>query len=161
MTEKYTPEKVAELVESEDALQPTWRLGMYGSRDDMYANVKPLVSRLADALTAVSAERDAAIRDRDAGFAESDHLSAKYYQRMRDAERVADVRRQTIATYERENAAWELQFHVAERERDRLHKAITEALEPKNINYGHLDIALERVERILRAALDKKGNGDD
>lgn len=40
----------------------------------------------------VSAERDQAVRDLDAGFAESDHLSAKYYQRMRDAEREMHAR---------------------------------------------------------------------
>ena len=37
-------------------------------------------------------ERDQAIRDLDAGFAESDHLSAKYYQRMRAAEREMHAR---------------------------------------------------------------------
>lgn len=40
------------LIEEARRLQPTWHRGMYGSRDDMYANVKPLISRLADALEA-------------------------------------------------------------------------------------------------------------
>lgn len=41
-------------------------------------------------------------------------------------------------------------------DRDRLLKAITEALEPKNIDYGHIYIALERVERILRDAIEER-----
>lgn len=40
------------LIDEARKLQPTWHRGMYGSREDMYANVKPLVSRLADALEA-------------------------------------------------------------------------------------------------------------
>lgn len=51
-----------------------------------------LVERLTDAIEALVKERDQAIRDLDAGFAESDHLSAKYYQRMRAAEREMHAR---------------------------------------------------------------------
>ena len=52
----------------------------------------PLINALADAIEALVKERDQAIRDLDAGFAESDHLSAKYYQRMRAAEREMHAR---------------------------------------------------------------------
>ena len=58
--------------------------------------------RLADAIEALVKERDNAIRDLDAGFAESDHLSAKYYQRMRDAEKHARMRASESADLERE-----------------------------------------------------------
>lgn len=77
-----------------------------------------LVERLADAiealvkgsaklpensvLEALVKERDQAIRDLDAGFAESDHLSAKYYQRWRDAEKHARMRASESADLERE-----------------------------------------------------------
>lgn len=52
----------------------------------------PLINALADAIESLVKERDQAIRDLDAGFAESDHLSAKYYQRMRAAEREMHAR---------------------------------------------------------------------
>ena len=104
-----------------------------------------LNDRLADALTAVSAERDTAIRDLDAGFAESDHLSAKYYQRMRDAER---------------------EQIKAEAERDRLHKAVTEALAcpvriPERMPLVAWPDYKDEVRRIPRAALEQEGDGDE
>lgn len=48
----------------------------------------------ADAIDALVKERDQAIRDLDARFEHSDHLSAKYYQRMRAAEREMHAREQ-------------------------------------------------------------------
>lgn len=51
---------------------------------------------------ALLAALDAATRDIDARFAESDHLSAKYYQRMRDAEKHARMRASESADLERE-----------------------------------------------------------
>ena len=62
----------------------------------------PLINALADAIEALVKERDQAIRDLDAGFAESDHLSAKYYQRMRAAEKHARMRASESADLERE-----------------------------------------------------------
>lgn len=53
---------------------------------------RPLINALADAIEALVKERDNAIRDLDARFEHSDHLSAKYYQRMRAAEREMHAR---------------------------------------------------------------------
>lgn len=44
-------------------------------------------------------------------------------QRAEEAERLAEVRRETIREYERENEAWSVRAHTAERERDRLDEA--------------------------------------
>ena len=62
----------------------------------------PLINALADAIEALVKERDQAVSDLDAGFAESDHLSAKYYRRMRDAEKHARMRASESADLERE-----------------------------------------------------------
>ena len=61
-----------------------------------------LALRAAGTIDALVEERDEAIRDLDAGFAESDHLSAKYYQRMRAAEKAAGVLASESADFERE-----------------------------------------------------------
>lgn len=69
----------------------------------------------ADAIEAIVKERDRAIRDLDAGFAESDHLSAKYYQQMRAAER--DMHARELHHFEEEQKSAGL---AAEVERLRL-----------------------------------------
>ncbi len=152
MTE-YTPEKVAELITE----------AREKGRNNISKGIT-LNDRLADALTAVTAERDTAIRDLDAGFAESDHLSAKYYQRMRDAEREMHARE--LHHFEEEQISADLRA-----ERDSLHKAITEALDWRDEAYhgafGVEDFAQgygyarRSIARILRAALDKEGNDDE
>lgn len=135
---EYTPEKVAELVAELE--------GFAAGSESARAT---LMRDAAAALTAVSAERDAVIRDLDAGFAESDHLSAKYYQRMRDAEREMHARE--LHHFEEEQISADLRA-----DRDRLHKAITEALAFESV----LPAIATEPRRILRAALDK-GQDDD
>lgn len=151
MTNPYTPEKVAELVA--DAQRQNDDPHQYGP-----GAVEDLRDRLTDALTAVSAERDAAIRDLDAGFAESDHLSAKYYQRMRRAEDdLTRARRMGRAENSDNLRLVEINTELLA-ERDRLHKAITDIqdwmLNPEPVNWLTLD-------RILRAALDKEGESNE
>ncbi len=140
---EYTPEKVAELITE----------AREKGRNNISKGIT-LNDRLADALTAVTAERDTAIRDLDAGFAESDHLSAKYYQRMRDAEREMHARE--LHHFEEEQISADLRA-----ERDSLHKAITEALAtaPKlgELRWRNVD----RMIGILRAALDQEGQADE
>lgn len=142
MSAEYTPEKVAELITE----------AREKGRNNISKGIT-LNDRLADALTAVTAERDTAIRDLDAGFAESDHLSAKYYQRMRDAEREMHARE--LHHFEEEQISADLRA-----ERDSLHKAITEARKLNDRAQRDLDI-WEDMDRILRAALDKEGNDDE
>jgi len=105
--------------------------------------VADLVGRLREVIDTATSDSFTVENDHCVGRAEHDAISAE----RDEAEAVRD---EIIAALTAVSA-----------ERDRLHKAITEALEPKNIGYGHMDIALVRVERILRAALDKEGNDDD
>lgn len=117
MTEKYTPEKVAELVAEA-------REGLHSVHE------RDLIRHLADALTAVSAELE--------------HL--KHFDWLKQSKRV-------------------------EGERDRLHKAITEALgwrdEAYHGAFGKDEFAQgygyarRAIGRILRAALDKEGSDDE
>lgn len=110
MTE-HTPEKVADLIaEARTALAEDriahWVVegGMESVLDALEAvsaerdtllgpdsddRDELITAPILRALRIAKAERDAAVRDLDARFAESDHLSAKYYQRMRDAEALA------------------------------------------------------------------------
>lgn len=107
MTEKYTPEKVAELVAAARKF-----IRYHASEDD-----ETIITRLTDALTAVSANRDEFRTAWNAyGF---------------DIIRLED-------------------------DRDRLHKAITEALAVNETSWRRAD-----VRAILRAALDKEGNDDE
>lgn len=115
MTNPYTPEKVAELI------------GVARRY-----NAVNIVRHLADALTAVSAERDAAIRD--LAVADRQFTKLKEQTGSADAERI-DLRA----------------------DRDRLHKAITEALAFESV----LPAIATEPRRILRAALDKEGNDDE
>ena len=71
-------------------------------------NARIHIARLADTIEQL-------ITDLDAGFAESDHLSAKYYQRMRAAEREMHARE--LHHFEEEQKSAEL---AAEVERLRL-----------------------------------------
>ena len=116
MTEKYTPEKIAELI---------------GKLRD-HATVIRWLAEISDALTAVSAERDA------------EHARA---------ERLEENRSSWIGD------AMEL-VAKAEAERDRLHKAITEALDALDPTTGDGGAA-DEARRILRAALDQEGNDDE
>jgi hypothetical protein len=118
MTEKYTPEKVAEA---------RAKLAQHAMRRDLGAMPKHIHTVL-DALTAVSAERDAAQRK-----------ARMIPKRLR-----AD--------------------------RDRLHKAITEALDltrpgasvPLGVSeVRHIDRLMATTHGILRAALDKQDGADD
>lgn len=92
MTEKYTPEKVAELVETANTMR-----AQLGEHYPKTGSILDLWLRTADALTAVSADRD------------------------------------------------------------RLHKAITEALAFESV----LPAIATEPRRILRAALDKEGDDDE
>ncbi|WP_404474813.1 hypothetical protein [Microbacterium aerolatum] len=122
MTNPYTPEKVAELVA---------KLGEAAKRAEYFqTGEEGLLRRSADALTAVSAERDAAIREmhaRELHHFEEEQISA--------------------------NQAHNLRVLMADR--DRLHKAITEALRMADAGL------YANVHRILQAALDKEGNDDE
>lgn len=134
MTE-YTPEKVA--VEIATAQKAVWAEihGQDANRNYSVAEVKRLVYSLDNAfstaitaLTAVSAERDDAIKE----------MHARELHHFEEEQ---------IST----NQAHNLRVLMAER--DRLHTAITEArAEAMNPLY---------VQRILRAALEQKGNDDD
>ena len=129
MTEKYTPEKVAQLIAEARAEGADWRENI---------GAMPLFDRLADALTAVTAERDAV-------------LAGKYVP-------LADL-----------EASWRVGAgYMAGR--DRLHKAITEALDltrpgasvPPGVSEArHIDRLMATANRILRASLDKEGNDDE
>lgn len=156
MSTEYTPEKVNELIEQANGLRPTWNRGMYGSRDDMYANVKPLVSRLADALTAVSAERDAAIVERDDL---EDRLAAYLCDSTggRLSKTGYDVRTMVQHTEEYYDRVHGEELDRIEADRDRLHKAITEALAFESV----LPAIATEPRHILRAALDKEGDDDE
>ena len=87
MTDRYDPKAIADELraraETLRAVFPTDGTAWDDARLDAVA---------ADTIDALVKERDQAIRDLDAGFAESDHLSAKYYQRMRAAEREMHAR---------------------------------------------------------------------
>lgn len=124
MTE-YTPEKVADIA--------AWLLREHGSE------LSPLGrnytdAEMADALTAVSAERDRLDEsfDRDLPWRYSEMLE---------------------------------QVKTMRTDRDRLHKAITEALDhdplhgrPEGLHCGGMSPC---IHGILRAALDKEGNDDE
>ncbi len=149
MTE-YTPEKVAELITE----------AREKGRNNISKGIT-LNDRLADALTAVTAERDTAIRDLDAGFAESDHLSAKYYRRMRDAERELGKERELTASL----------AHIVDRDaeleadRDRLRAGIKQAIRLNDSQSNSAD-QWEAMNNALNdalngAALDKEGNDDE
>lgn len=118
MTEKYTPEKVAELVtESRDRAKFLLALDEVEAHfDGQQQNV------LADALAAVSAERDA-------------------YKRAKTEN----------------DERFMIERDEARADRDRLHKAITEALAFESV----LPAIATEPRRILRAALDKEGEGDE
>lgn len=94
------------LIEEARSLQPTWHRGMYGSRDDMYANVKPLVSRLADALEAAEKaltptddEREARLEyviDAAVPMDEFPSWRFRYSRRIADAVRAAGFRHSVV-----------------------------------------------------------------
>lgn len=147
MTEKYTPEKVAELITE----------AREKGRNNISKGIT-LNDRLADALTAVTAERDTAIRDLDAGFAESDHLSAKYYQRMRDAERDRDY--MVINAQGLSRSGEQLKA-----ERDHLRDGIKQAIRLNDSQSNSAD-QWEAMNNALNdalngAALEQKGNDDE
>ena len=140
---EYTPEKVAELVDH--------------ARSGNYLATRPgLVRDMADALTAVSAERDEARET--LAVADWQFTKLKEQTGSADAERI-DLRA----------------------ERDRLHKAITEALEHIDHTIHVIDdedgeprmddeadaytegatTAQHAIGVILRAALDREGNDDE
>ena len=88
MTDRYDPKAIAdELREAQFWAERTTGVVGWGSETDV-----SVFRRAADTIDALVKERDQAIRDLDAGFAESDHLSAKYYQRMRAAEKEMHAR---------------------------------------------------------------------
>lgn len=131
MTE-HTPEKVAELVA--EARKLLFSDSAFGYEDTKEGD---LIFRLADALAAVSAERDE-LRSRVA-FAAAIVSGDATFERYEELER-------------------------ATADRDRLHKAITEALaglelsaEPDWPGWN----VLTGTENILRAALDKEGSDDE
>ena len=77
-----------------DYLRPIAASATVGKYPEHLATLIAAVERLQAERDEVCALRDENARlraDLDAGFAASDHLSAKYYQRMRDAERQAGV----------------------------------------------------------------------
>lgn len=130
MTEKYTPEKVAELVERLRQIAESQRM------DFDSPHVGMTLDESADALTAISADVE------------------MWKQETGDAKAYAVL---------------------VEADRDRLHKAITEALElhqPKKVwesdraytlICAHCELRAYPCEsaRILRAALDQEGNDDE
>lgn len=71
---------------------------------------------------------------------------------LEDTDQLAETREETIRTYERENADWERRVHIAERKAAGFAAVVENALSPKNIDYGHVDIAIERVREALATA---------
>lgn len=123
----HTPEKVAELV----AYNRKW---VQLHRENKYQREAAMrMGRALDALTAVSAERDATHAGWDA-----------------DVQRLAEAHNARLA---------------AEADRDRLHKAITEALDHDPLHGRseglHCGGMSPCIRGILRAALDKEGNDDE
>ena len=82
-----------------DYLRPIAASATVGKYPEHLATLIAAVERLQAERDEVCALRDENARlraDLDAGFAASDHLSAKYYRRMRVAERAADNMRSQI-----------------------------------------------------------------
>lgn len=118
MTEKYTPEKVAELVAE--------------SRVKHCSDCDHFISAMGAALAALSAKLD-----RERAVSKPHRPSARAWASI--VERAED----------------------AEDDRDRLHKAITEALAAVRREYGSYLLPYSQAERVLRAALDKEGGDDE
>lgn len=147
MTEKYTPEKVAEVI---DLLQQGDGNGCRASNATMtYA---------AEILTAVSADVEMWKQGTD---------DAKAYAVFVEAERDAEHGR--AEHLEENRSSWigdamEL-VAKAEAKHDRLHKAITEALDHDPLHGRseglHCGGASPCIHGILRAALDREGNDDE
>lgn len=116
---EYTPEKVAELIAEARTRMEPHKLSWDGEMIDL----------LADALTAVSAERDA------------EHKRAESFLYLGESDRIEHAK--------------------VEAERDRLHKAITEALESTIQRApSSPDRAMDDARRILRAALDEEASDE-
>ena len=150
---EYTPEKVAELIgRAEDRVKGHASFVAYmqtgrGKLSELYDEHRAL----ADALTAVSAERDAVIVERDDL---EDRLAAYLCDSTggRLSKTGYDVRTMVQHTEEYYDGLHSEELRRADAWADRLHKAITEALaERMNVE----------ADRILRAALEQKGNDDD
>lgn len=163
MTEKYTPEKVAELVAEARKWASSSPLGRTTAREVDRGIL--FARRLADALAAVSAERDAAedglFRVVQAlGFDTDGATDAQgffgpqtYLAKGVTYTTAPDI---AVAYASEHRAEMEAEADRIEGDRDRLHKAITEALEIESV----LPAIATEPRRILRAALEQKGDDD-
>lgn len=152
MTEKYTPEKVAELAERLRSIaESQWM-------DFDSPHVGMTLDESAVALTAVSADVEMWKQETD---------DAKAYAVLVEAERDAEHGR--AERLEENRSSWigdamEL-VAKAEAKADRLHKAITEALDHDPLHgrsEGWHCVGMSYcIHGILRAALDKEGNDDE
>lgn len=151
MTDPYTPEKVAELV-AESRERAKFLLAL----DEVEAHFDGRQQNiLADALTAVSAERDAALAKAENGSCWDDGPQMRTPGGCDPMPPKCELRAGHAGAHRGGNAEWmrnPASYNHVAAERDRLHKAITEALaEPNEFDWDVPPSA----KRILRVALDK------
>lgn len=156
MTE-YTPEKVADLIaEARSRVHAhrelSRRMGGQGLKlSELYEDH----AAMADALEVVSAERDRARSG-------AKTLGEIVERQVEDTLRWAGMEDQIGMDDPDQQLAWELCAEMPGKiatllsDRDRLHKAITEALSFESV----LPAIATEPRRILRAALDKEGNDE-